>query len=553
MQHDANETTKLLELTRLMSSISRTFEIYRTIGRYRLDELTSGLALPWYLKLFLQSFRLFKKPSESRGERLKRALEDLGPIYVKLGQLLSTRPDLIPADIALALNQLQDNVRPFPSDQFVSLVEKELKLSIDELFTDFDRDPLASASVAQVHTARLKSGEEVVIKAVRPGISALIKRDLSLLHRIANQFERYHPDGKRLKPKEVVRDYEMTILDELDLLKEACNASQLKRNFEGSPLLYIPEVHWPYTTSQVMVMERIYGIPVSHTEEMLACGIDLKILAERGVEIFFTQVFEDNFFHADMHPGNIFVSRENPDNPSYIGVDMAIMGSLSKEDRYYLARNLLAMFERDYHLVAELHVTSGWVPAQTSVAAFESAIRTVSEPYFNKPLKEISFAEAIGSVLKVAQRFQMPVQPQLVLLQKTLLNVEGLGRQLYPELNLWDTAKPYLKRWIRKRYSPRTIGKEILYQAPEWIEKFPEIPQLIHGALVNANRNANSRILDDTTDRSQQAARSPYLILALLLAVLSLVYIVFSLPQTPLTILALIANGVSLGFLYKSR
>lgn len=532
-----------------MSSISRTWEIYKTVGRYRLDELANGLRLPWHIKLFLFSFKLFSQHKESRGERLRLALEDLGPIYVKLGQLLSTRPDLIPADIATALNRLQDDVRPFDSSDFKQLVESQLQKPIKDLFAEFDNQPLASASVAQVHAAKLHSGEEVVVKAVRPGIDKLIHRDLALLKHVADRFERYHPDGKRLKPKEVVRDYEMTILDELDLIKEACNASQLKRNFDGSPLLYIPEVHWAYTTNQVMVMERIYGIPVSHADEIRACGIDLKKLAERGVEIFFTQVFEDNFFHADMHPGNIFVSKENPDNPSYIGVDMAIMGSLSKEDRYYLARNLLAMFERDYHLVAELHVTSGWVPPDTSVAAFESAIRTVSEPYFNKPLKEISFAEAIGSVLKVAQRFQMPVQPQLVLLQKTLLNVEGLGRQLYPELNLWDTAKPYLKRWIRKRYSPITIGKELLYQAPEWIEKFPEVPQLIHGALLAVNER--HRMIQTDDKPSERTSYKKGRLLAALVATAAIIYCTLTIQLSPAVTLALISLALTVGYLVR--
>ncbi|WP_096086068.1 ubiquinone biosynthesis regulatory protein kinase UbiB [Agaribacterium haliotis] len=461
-----------------MSSLLRLLRIAFCLGKYRLIDLLP-LKAPWHWRLLLWPLLLFPKHKAERAVRLRMALEELGPIFIKFGQLLSTRPDLLPADLVLELSKLQDQVAPFEQQRFKQLVEQALGADIDDLFDDYKHEVLASASIAQVHEAKLKNGREIVIKVVRPGIQATIERDTRLLAQLAHWLERFSSEARRLRPVEVVADYRMTVLDELDLMKEAANASQLRRNFENSDKLYIPEVYWDFCRSNVLVIERIDGIPVNDLEQINAQSTNLKLLAERGVEVFFTQVFEHNFFHADMHPGNVFVSRKNPEhNPSYIGIDCAICGSLSREDQYYLARNLIAMFRRDYRQVAELHISSGWVPADTSAGAFESAIRAVCEPLFQKPLQEISFGEALISLFRTAQRFNMPVQPQLVLLQKTLLNIEGLGRQLYPELDLWQTAHPFLEKWLKKRYSLRTLYKELKYNAPEWLEQAPNLPAL---------------------------------------------------------------------------
>lgn len=426
----------------------------------------------------------------NRGQRLRHALEELGPIFIKFGQLLSTRPDLLPADIVTELNRLQDKVPPFDSEQFRLLVEHALGAPVEVTFREFGAEPLASASIAQVHTATLHSGEDVVVKAVRPGIGKIIEQDVALMAWFAQIIERFAPDGKRLRPVEVVEEYRQTIFDELDLLREAANASQLKRNFDHSDLLYVPEVYWDYCRRNVMVMERIYGAAVTDIATIKAHNIDIRRLAERGVEIFFTQVFEHNFFHADMHPGNVFVSLTNTHNPGYIALDMAIIGTLSRQDQFYLARNMLAMFRRDYRQVAELHVLSGWVPKDTSIGAFEAAIRTVCEPIFEKPIKDISFGDALISLFQTARRFNMPIQPQLVLLQKTLLNIEGLGRQLYPELDLWATAHPYLERWLKQRFHPKTLFADLRRQGPEWMEKFPEIPPLVFDTMVRVKELA---------------------------------------------------------------
>ena len=466
-----------------MSSIKRILEIFLVIGKYRLDTLLDRQTLPLKYRFLFLVFTLFPLNKSNRGERLRFAFEELGPIFVKFGQLLSTRPDLVPADIVTELDHLQDNVTPFDPKIFKEQVETALKGKVEELFLEFSETPLASASVAQVHTARLKTGEDVIIKAIRPNIDKVIKKDTRLLLTLARAVETISSEGRRFRLIEVVEDYRTTIFDELDLAKEAANASQLRRNFSDRTDLYVPEVHWDYTNTRVMVMERIYGIPVTDRSQLEAQGTNFKLLAERGVEVFFTQVFEHNFFHADMHPGNVFVSRQTPNNPTYMAVDMAIVGSLTQEDQYYLARNLLAMFRRDYRQVAELHVMSGWVPEDTSISGFESAIRTVCEPIFEKPLKEISFGEALITLFQTARRFNMPVQPQLVLLQKTLLNIEGLGRQLYPDLDLWQTAHPYLERWIKERYHPKTLLKQFKYHSPDWLEKFPQFPHLIFDTL----------------------------------------------------------------------
>ena len=466
-----------------MTVFFRFITILRVFLRYRLDELIPKYRLPLRAKLLLLPCALFPTSKLSRGERLRRALEELGPIFIKFGQLLSTRPDLVPDDIVKELNYLQDQVAPFPNDEFKRIVETALGAPVETIFEDYDEAPLASASVAQVHTARLKNGKAVVIKAVRPNIENTIAQDVALLLKLAKLLQKYSHDGRRLRPVEIVEDYRNTIFDELNLQKEAANASQLRRNFSSSSLLYVPEVYWDYTRTNVMVMERVYGIPVTNVAELHAQNTDMKKLAERGVEIFFTQVFEHNFFHADMHPGNIFVSREYPQLPQYIAVDMAIVGSLTRDDQYYLARNLLAMFRRDYRQVAELHSQSGWIPAHVRVEEFEAAIRMVCEPIFEKPIKEISFGHVLLTLFRTARRFDMEVQPQLVLLQKTLLNIEGLGRQLYPDLDLWTTAHPFLERWLKKRFHPKTLWGELKRYGPEWMEKFPQVPQLIFNGL----------------------------------------------------------------------
>ncbi|MCL6414970.1 ubiquinone biosynthesis regulatory protein kinase UbiB [Aestuariirhabdus sp. Z084] len=472
-----------------MQQLRRLFRILWVIGRYRLDDLLQGLELPWYLRLLraLSPWR-FSNSQRSRGERLRLALEELGPIFVKFGQLLSTRRDLLPDDIADELVKLQDQVPPFCTAEAQRIIEQELGQPVDQLFARFDTKELASASVAQVHSAQLHSGEEVVVKVVRPNIEQVIRKDIKLLYLMAQLISRLSDDGRRLRPVEVVSDYEHTIMDELDMQLEAANASALRRNFESSKQLYVPEVHWSYCAQRVLTLERIYGVPIGDVERLKELGIDMKTLAEYGVEIFFTQVFRDAFFHADMHPGNIFVDIADPKNPRYIALDFGIVGSLNPDDQSYLARNLLAFFKQDYRRVAQLHIDSGWVPAETRVNELEAAIRGVCEPIFAKPLSEISFGQLLLKLFQTARRFDMEVQPQLVLLEKTLLNIEGLGRQLYPELDLWQTAYPYLERWMKQRIGPRGLLRALREQAPEWAEQAPHVPQLIFNLLQEQNR-----------------------------------------------------------------
>ncbi len=468
----------------------RLLRIQRVVIRYRLDDLLLALPLPFWLRTASYALPWRWLPRKalnlSRGERLRLALEELGPIFIKFGQLLSTRRDLLPADIADELAKLQDQVPPFDPDQSRALIEAQLGAKVGELFARFDAQPLASASVAQVHAAQLKSGEEVVVKVIRPGLEPVIRQDLAWLFLLAKLAEQVSADARRLRPVEVVDDYEKTIYDELDLLREAANASQLRRNFEGSPLLYVPQVHWDLCRPKVLVMERIYGIPVTDLATLADQRTDMKLLAERGVEIFFTQVFRDSFFHADMHPGNIFVSTRQPWNPQYIAIDCGIIGSLTPEDQDYLARNLIAFFRRDYRRVAQLHIDSGWVPAATKVNDFEAAIRTVCEPIFEKPLKDISFGQLLLRLFQTARRFNMEVQPQLVLLQKTLLNIEGLGRQLYPDLDLWSTAQPFLERWMRERISPLHLLRNLQQQ----VEQVPHLSQMARDTLERLNQPA---------------------------------------------------------------
>ena len=465
--------------------ILRLAHINVVLVRHGLDEivLRTHLLRPVRFVLYLLPWNWVRGTQAPRAVRLRRALEDLGPIFVKFGQILSTRRDLLPEDIADEFASLQDRVPPFPGETAAGIVRDALGRPIEEIFGEFVREPLASASIAQVHAARLRDGREVVVKVVRPEIEKVIRRDVSLLHLVAELAQRYWPDARRLHPREVVAEYEKTILDELDLLREAASASQLRRNFEGSDLLHVPEVFWEYTRRRVMVMERVSGIPISNVEALVDAGIDLRVLAERGVEIFFTQLMRHNFFHADMHPGNIFVERAHPDRPSYIAVDFGIMGSLSERDQRYLAENFLAFFNRDYRRVAELHVESKWVPSDTRIDEFEAAIRSVCEPIFDRPLKEISFGRVLVQLFQAARRFHMEVQPQLVLLQKTLLNIEGLGRQLYPDLDLWETAKPFLDRWMRDQLGTRALLREVRRQAPTWGETLPALPGLAYDAL----------------------------------------------------------------------
>jgi ubiquinone biosynthesis protein len=469
--------------------LARLLQIQRALVRHGLDDFVRATHLyrPFRFLVYLSPWTWFQRSiGVARGERLRLALEELGPIFVKFGQALSTRRDLLPPDIADELAKLQDRVPPFDSAVAMASIEKSFGLALGDIFGSFDAQPLAAASIAQVHVAALKDGREVVVKILRPGMREIIDLDLEVLHYLAELADEYWGEARRLRPVELVREYRKTILDELDLLREAGNAAQLKRNFAGSTLLYVPEVHWDYCRVDVMVMERIHGVIVNDLGELRARGTNIRKLAENGVEIFFTQVFRDNFFHADMHPGNIFVQIDDPQNPRYAAVDFGIVGSLQARDQHYLAENFLAFFDRDYARVAALHVESGWVPRGTRVDELESAVRTVCEPIFNKPLKEISFAQVLLRLFETARRFDMQVQPQLILLQKTLFNIEGLGRQLYPELDLWQTAQPYLRKWMRERMSPRAVLRRARTQLPDVLVALQQVPQIFQTAVRDA-------------------------------------------------------------------
>ncbi len=470
----------------------RLIHISLVLLKYGLDEIvfaTHLLRPVRFLAIFSPWYWHNKNSDKPLGERIRLALEELGPVFVKFGQALSTRPDLLPTEIAKELNLLQDHVPPFPGENAKELIEKSYKKNINDIFDSFSIEPLASASVAQVHCATLKTGEEVVVKIIRPGIEKTIRRDINLLFSIAELAEKYWVHGKRLRPIAVVTEFEKYLFDELNLQREAANASELRRNFEDSEKLYIPKIFWSYTKNNIMVMEKVSGIPVNQVDTLKANNTNLKVLAERGVEIFFTQVFRDNFFHADMHPGNIFVDIDDPQNPKYIGIDFGIVGSLSPSDKRYLAENFLAFFNRDYLKVAELHIRSGWVPADTRVDEFESAIRTVCEPIIGRPLIEISFGLLLLNLFSAARRFNMEVQPQLVLLQKTLLNVEGLGRTLYPDLDLWKTAKPFMQEWMDEQVGIKHLISSVKENLPYWIEMLPELPTQIGDALIKTTEN----------------------------------------------------------------
>ena len=456
---------------------------------------------------------------------------------------------MLPDDLANELAQLQDNVPPFSGSEARAIIEKSLGKPVSELFKDFDETPLASASIAQVHTATLHDGKDAIVKVVRPGIEKTIRHDIDLMHLIAKMVSKVSNTGKRLRPVEVVEDYEKVIFDELDLGREAANASQLRRNHEHSPDLYVPEVYWDYCTDNVMVMERIYGIPVGNTQELIDKGINMKVLGERGVEIFFTQVFKHNFFHADMHPGNIFIDDTNPNNPKYIAVDFGIVGTLEPQDQRYLAENLHAFFNRDYKRVAEAHIESGWVPAETQASEFEAAIRTVCEPIFQLPIKEISYGKLLLRLFQTARRFNMEVQPQLVLLQKTLLNIEGMGREIYPDLDLWVTAKPFLQRWMDEQGGIRHLFKGAKENLPKFIEQMPHMPVMvneviksIHETQLNA-KQSDAQQLERLRQEIKTSNRKTTLTLAG--ASLLIAGILVSSPQMALVSLSPVSMGLS--------
>ncbi len=464
-----------------MAQIGRLLRITQVFVRHDLDEFVRVLHLfrPYRLLLRLMPWRWFCTSSAPRARRLREALEELGPVFVKFGQLLSTRPDLLPEDVAEELSRLQDRVPPFPGERAVGVIERAYGGKLDGFLKAFDLQPAASASVAQVHFAELPDGTPVAVKVLRPGIESVIERDLALLYTLAGLAQRYWPEARRLRPLEVVDEYRNTIHAELDLMREASNGSQLRANFAGSRLLYVPKIYWDLTRTEVMVMERLSGIPVSDIQALKDAGIDLHRLAHNGVEIFFTQAFRDGFFHADMHPGNILVSPRG----QYIALDFGIMGTLTDRDKWYLAQNFQGEFRRDYRAIAEAHVRAGWVAGDTRMDEFEAAIRAVCEPIFARPLKDISFGRLLLRLFQTARRFNMEVQPQLVLLQKTLFNIEGLGRRLYPELDLWETAKPFLERWMRGQVGPRALLRNLAKEMPKWSSVLPELPVLFYEAL----------------------------------------------------------------------
>lgn len=472
-----------------LTSVPRLVGIARVLLRYRLDEMVEAThlfrPLRWVRPLF------GRPPADlatlSRGARLRLALAELGPIFVKFGQILSTRRDLLPADIADELVQLQDQVPPYPGAIARAAVEASLGAPVATLYARFDETPLASASIAQVHAAQLHDGREVVVKVLRPGVGRRIARDVSLLEDLAGLVERFHPNASKIRPRDVVAEIEMTLVNELDLQREGANASLLKRNFKDSPDLYVPEVHWSHTRETVLTMERVRGIPVDDIAALDAAGVDRVRLAEKGVQVFYTQVFRDNFFHADAHAGNIWVDPSNPRDPRFIALDFGIMGSLPEADQYWLAENFIALFNQDYAQIARLHVAAGWMPSTTRIDELEAATRAVCEPYFTRPLSEISLAEVLVKLFQTARRYELTLQPQLILLQKTLLNIEGIGRQLHPQIDIWAVAKPVLERVWRERRGPKAIFKSLRRRIPEWLAAAPDMPQLLHDYLQKAS------------------------------------------------------------------
>ncbi len=461
-------------------TLLRVLRIQRVLVRYGLDDVITATHLLRPLRFLFYIFPRRRDSSAPLGERIRLALEELGPIFVKFGQAISTRRDLLPRDIADELAKLQDAVPPFPADEAIAIIEQAYGAGVDTVFERFDREPLAAASIAQVHSAKISDGAEVIVKILRPGVEEQIEQDLDVLRWVARLAAKYWQHGRRLRPLEVVAEYEQTVIDELDLMREAANTAQLKRNFQGSDLLYVPDIYWDYCRPEVLVQERIFGTPISDMDTLRADGTNFQVLAENGVEIFFTQVFRHNFFHADMHPGNIFVLHNDPEKPKYAAVDFGIVGSLSPEDQRYLAENFLAFFDRDYLRIAKLHLDSGWVPPGTRVDQLEAAVRTVCEPIFNKPLAEISFAQVLMRLFRVAQRFDVEIQPQMILLHKTLFNIEGLGRQLYPQLDLWETAHPVLKRWMDEQVGGRALLKDVRDNLPQLRDALRELPAILN-------------------------------------------------------------------------
>lgn len=493
-----------------MKSIKKLFRllyINYVLLRYGLDKIVwiSPVFRPFKILIIFFPWRWFKRQERPTGVAIRQALVTLGPIFVKFGQMLSTRQDLLPEDIAFELSKLQDNVPPFDSKLAQQSIERSLKQPISAVFKEFEANPIASASIAQVHRATLFNDEEVVVKVLRPNILQQINQDIGLLETFAKALEQL-AFFKQFKPLAVVSEIKNTLLNEIDLTKEAANSSQLKRNFSDGDILFVPKVHWDFCKKDLMVIERIHGIRVNDMNTLREKNVNLKQLAERGVEIFFTQVFRDCFFHADMHPGNIFVDISNPEDPRYIAVDFGIMGTLNPTDQRYLAENFLAFFERDYRRVALLHIESGWVPKDTSVGAFEAEIRTVCEPIFEKPLKNISFAQTLIRLFQVTRKFNMEIQPQLLLLQKTLVSVEGLGRQLYPELDLWTTAKPFLEKWVKTHYSPKRLIRKARHKIPVWLGEMMEIPETLHDALSHWQSQLQPYIKQSTKQLSQKRA-----------------------------------------------
>jgi len=534
------------------STVFRMIAIQRVLVKYGLSDVIKQTHLLRPLRFLFYLAPRRRDSSAPIGERIRLALEELGPIFVKFGQAISTRRDLLPPDIADELAKLQDAVPPFPVEQAVAIIEGAYGESVDDVFERFDKEPLAAASIAQVHTAKLKAGNEVIVKVLRPGVQEQIESDLAVLRVLAGLADRYWEHGKRLKPLEIVDEYEHTIIDELDLMREAANTAQLKRNFQGSDMLYVPDVYWDYCRPEVLVQERIYGTPISDMEALRKAGTNIQVLAENGVEIFFTQVFRHNFFHADMHPGNIFVITTDPERPKYAAVDFGIVGALSPEDQRYLAENFLAFFDQDYHRIAKLHLDSGWVPAGTRIEQLESAIRTVCEPIFNKPLAEISFAQLLMRLFRVAQRFDVELQPQMILLHKTLFNIEGLGRELYPQLDLWKTAHPVLKRWMDEQVGGRALLKDLRQNLPQFRDAMRELPGIIHhlGEQATEGRikfNLQSPELRQIHVQLASQQRQRYWLTAAATAVISGV-LVMTLGSMPLLAWSLLAAGAIAAF-----
>ncbi|MGB7420993.1 MAG: ubiquinone biosynthesis regulatory protein kinase UbiB [Comamonas sp.] len=494
-----------------MSRFLRGVAILWVALRHGLDELVlSRFSRPW-VRVLTRWVTVGRRLDAPRGQRLREALQQLGPIFVKFGQVLSTRRDLMPADIADELALLQDRVPPFDPEIAVATIERSFKKPIGDIFVSFERTPVASASIAQVHFAVLRDRDgrerEVAVKVLRPGMLEAIEKDLALMRMVAGWVSRLSADGRRLKPREVVREFDNYLHDELDLVREAANAAQLRRNMAGLDLVLIPEVFWDWCHSDVLVMERMRGVPISQIAQLRDAGVDIPRLARDGVTIFFTQVFRDGFFHADMHPGNIMVSTAAETFGRYISLDFGIVGSLTAVDKEYLAQNFTAFFRRDYKRVAELHIESGWVPRDTRVNELEGAIRAVCEPYFDRPLKEISLGMVLLRLFQTSRRFQVEIQPQLVLLQKTLLNIEGLGRQLDPELDLWSTAKPFLERWMREQLGPRRLWRELQAEAPHYAQMLPELPRLLHGWLRQPQQQGESQALQELLTEQRRTNR----------------------------------------------